>query len=154
MPRAPKSDTTRTLFVSQSKRHTPAGCRRGRVLHLGDSRHVLCRHAGRHACSSCWKRLPDLHGQRSLRPSFSSSHFSPPTIRRPLPTLVSDGNPLRRLLIGSKAVLIHLVPVLPVHRSTLLMLMVASPHYLASASRLAKRPRQNRLRNHRPRIDV
>src|SRR6267142_2727702 len=38
-------------------------------------------------------------GQRSLRPSFSDSSFSPCTTRRPRLTLVSDGNPLRRLLL-------------------------------------------------------
>ena len=47
-------------------------------------------------------RLPLPQGQRSLRPSFSSSSLSPWTIRTPRFTLVSDGNPLRRLLIVSK----------------------------------------------------
>ena len=48
------------------------------------------------------KRLPLPHGQRSLRPSFSSSSLSPLTIRTPRLTCVSDGNPFRRLLIVSK----------------------------------------------------
>lgn len=50
-------------------------------------------------------RLNDLrlpHGHGSLRPSFSSSSFSPWTIRTPRLTLLSEGNPRRRLLIGSK----------------------------------------------------
>jgi hypothetical protein len=47
-------------------------------------------------------RLPEPHGQRSCRPSFSSSSLSPCTTWRPRLTFVSDGNPLRRLLIGSK----------------------------------------------------
>ena len=45
-------------------------------------------------------RLP--HGQRSFRPSFSSSSLSPCTTRTPRLTLVSEGNPFRRLLIVSK----------------------------------------------------
>lgn len=48
------------------------------------------------------KRLPEPHGHGSLRPSFSSSSFSPCTIRSPRLTCVSDGNPRRRLLIVSK----------------------------------------------------
>jgi hypothetical protein len=48
------------------------------------------------------KRRPLLHGQRSLRPSFSSSSLSPLTIRTPRLTCVSDGKPFRRLLIVSK----------------------------------------------------
>jgi hypothetical protein len=48
-------------------------------------------------------RLPLPHGHKSLRPSFSSSSLSPCTIRTPRLTCVSDGNPLRRLLIVSKA---------------------------------------------------
>jgi hypothetical protein len=48
------------------------------------------------------KSLPDPQGQRSLRPSFSSSSLSPCTTRTPRFTCVSDGNPRRRLLIDSK----------------------------------------------------
>jgi len=48
------------------------------------------------------KRLLLPHGQRSLRPSFSSSSLSPFTIRTPRLTCVSDGNPFRRLFIVSK----------------------------------------------------
>ena len=44
--------------------------------------------------------LPQGHG--SFRPSFSSSSLLPCTIRMPRLTLVSDGKPRRRLLIGSK----------------------------------------------------
>src|SRR5204863_1962566 len=47
------------------------------------------------------KRLPDPHGQRSLRPSFSASSLQPWTMRRPRLTFVSEGKPLRRLLIVS-----------------------------------------------------
>jgi hypothetical protein len=48
------------------------------------------------------KRLPDPHGQRSFRPSFSPSSLCPWTMRTPRFTFVSDGKPLRRLLIVSK----------------------------------------------------
>jgi hypothetical protein len=48
------------------------------------------------------KHLPDPHGQRSLRPSFSSNSFSPWMTRTPRFTCVSEGNPRRRLLIVSK----------------------------------------------------
>ena len=48
------------------------------------------------------KRFPLSHGQRSLRPSFSSRSLSPCTMRTPRLTCVSDGNPFRRLLIVSK----------------------------------------------------
>jgi hypothetical protein len=44
---------------------------------------------------------PDPQGQRSFRPSFSSSTLSPWTTRNPRLTCVSDGNPRRRLLIVS-----------------------------------------------------
>ena len=47
-------------------------------------------------------RLPDPQGQRSFRPSFSSSSLSPWTILSPRLTCISDGNPRRRLLIVSK----------------------------------------------------
>lgn len=42
------------------------------------------------------------HGQRSFRPSFSSSSLSPRMMRTPRLTCVSEGNPFRRLLIVSK----------------------------------------------------
>lgn len=48
------------------------------------------------------KRLPEPQGQRSFRPSFSSSSFRPWTTRTPRLTCVSDGYPRRRLLIVSK----------------------------------------------------
>lgn len=48
------------------------------------------------------KSLPDPHGQRSFLPSFSVSSLLPWTTRTPRFTFVSDGKPLRRLLIGSK----------------------------------------------------
>jgi hypothetical protein len=47
-------------------------------------------------------RLPEPHGQRSFLPTFSTSSLLPWTTRTRRFTLVSDGNPLRRLLIGSK----------------------------------------------------
>lgn len=47
-------------------------------------------------------RRPLPHGHRSFRPSFSSSCLSPWTMRMPRPTCISEGKPLRRLLIGSK----------------------------------------------------
>jgi hypothetical protein len=47
-------------------------------------------------------RLPDPHGQRSFRPSFSANSLLSWTIRRPRFTFVSEGKPLRRLLIVSK----------------------------------------------------
>jgi hypothetical protein len=46
-------------------------------------------------------RLPDPHGHRSLRPSFSMSSLSPCTSCWPRRTLVSDGYPFRRLLVDS-----------------------------------------------------
>jgi ribosomal protein L2 len=62
-------------------------------------------------------RLP--HGQGSLRPSFSSSCLSPWTTRTPRLTCVSDGKPRRRLLIGSKGVILveSLIAVFVSHRS-------------------------------------
>lgn len=50
-------------------------------------------------------RLPLPQGQRSSRPSFSSSCLLPWTMRMPRFTWRSDGNPLRRLLIGSNGVI-------------------------------------------------
>ena len=41
----------------------------------------------------------DPHTHGSLRPSFSRSSLSPPTTRSPRLTPVSDGKPLRRLLV-------------------------------------------------------
>ena len=38
-----------------------------------------------------------------MRPSFSISSFAPPTTRSPRLTPVSDGKPLRRLLVTVKA---------------------------------------------------
>jgi hypothetical protein len=49
-----------------------------------------------------WKRLPDPHGQRSFLPSFSVNSLPPWTTRTPRFTFVSEGKPLRRLLIVSK----------------------------------------------------
>jgi len=60
--------------------------------------------------------LPDPQGQGSFLPNFSVSSLWPWTMRTPRFTFVSDGNPLRRLLIGSKKwpfveiVLIHATP--------------------------------------------
>jgi len=48
------------------------------------------------------KRLLEPQGQRSLRPSFSSSSLSPWTACTPRFTCVSDGYPRRRLLMLSK----------------------------------------------------
>jgi hypothetical protein len=53
----------------------------------------------------CLNRLAEPQGQGSKRPSFSSSSLLPCTTRKPRLTRVSDGNPLRRLLMTSKAVL-------------------------------------------------
>jgi len=50
-----------------------------------------------------WNLLPDPHGQGSLRPSFSRSSISPWTKRKPRFTFVSDGYPLRRFELTSKA---------------------------------------------------
>ncbi len=77
-------DGRRSLLVSQS---SDLGSRRQKRPDL--RQHFL-------------KRLPLPHGQRSLRPSFSSSSLSPFTIRTPRLACVSDGNPFRRLLIVSK----------------------------------------------------
>jgi hypothetical protein len=54
------------------------------------------------------KVRPEPHGQGSFLPSSSTSSFPPWTKRKPRLTLVSDGNPLRRLLLGSwKKVAVH-----------------------------------------------
>ncbi len=53
------------------------------------------------------KRWPEPHGQRSLRPSFSSSTLLPWTTCVPRLTCVSDGNPRRRLLIVSKKMVVR-----------------------------------------------
>ena len=58
------------------------------------------------------KSLPEPQGQRSFRPSFSSSSLSPWTILTPRLTCDSDGNPRRRLLVGSKGFLFVEVMVL------------------------------------------
>jgi hypothetical protein len=50
----------------------------------------------------CLNFLFEPQGQGSLRPSFSISSLKPRTIRTPRLTCVSDGNPLRRLLVRSK----------------------------------------------------
>jgi hypothetical protein len=47
--------------------------------------------------------FPDPHGQQSLRPSFSMSSMSPWTKRKSRFTCVSDGYPLRRFELTSKA---------------------------------------------------
>jgi hypothetical protein len=52
------------------------------------------------------KRFPDLHGQRSFLPTFSDNSLLPWTMRTPRFTFFSDGNPLRRLLIVSKKMLL------------------------------------------------
>src|ERR1043165_6296442 len=52
------------------------------------------------------KRRQEPHGHGSLRPSFSSRSLHPRTMRRPRFTLVSEGNPLRRLLLRVKAGLV------------------------------------------------
>ena len=64
--------------------------------------------------------LADPHGQRSFLPTFSSSSLTPWTTRTPRFTPVSDGKPLRRLLIGSKqrpvaeVLRVHVAPPFPV----------------------------------------
>jgi len=45
------------------------------------------------------KRRDDPHTHGSSRPSFSRSSLSPRTTRSPRLTPVSDGKPLRRLLV-------------------------------------------------------
>jgi hypothetical protein len=47
-------------------------------------------------------RFPDPHGHKSFRPNFSVNSLLTWTIRTPRFTFVSDGKPLRRLLIVSK----------------------------------------------------
>jgi len=59
---------------------------------------------GRCAGSISWKRRPEPQGHGSLRPSFSRSSLWPWTIRWPRFTCASEGKPLLRLLLGSKAV--------------------------------------------------
>src|SRR3546814_12141214 len=50
--------------------------------------------------------LREPHGQGSLRPNFSVSSLCPWTTRRPFLTWVSEGKPLRRLLVTSKGSLV------------------------------------------------
>lgn len=84
------------------------------------------------------KRLPDPQGQRSLRPSFSSSNLSPCTIRTPRLTCVSDGYPRRRLLIGSKKeLLVEMFAVCVCHN--------APPSVLNVMLRLVDTARQERF---------
>lgn len=64
-----------------------------------------------------------------MRPSFSISSFAPPTTRSPRLTPVSDGKPLRRLLVTVKADVvlvdrIHGTPPLVVDGLVLLISMV------------------------------
>lgn len=54
-------------------------------------------------------RRADLHGQRSLRPSFSASSLSPCTTRSPRLTCVSDGKPRRRLPVRTKGFCVRIV---------------------------------------------
>ena len=69
----------------------------------GRSSSRVRRRSGLFAGSTGGKRRPDPHGQRSLRPSFSTSSVSMPTTRSPRLTLDSlEGTPGRRLLVGSK----------------------------------------------------
>src|SRR3546814_16319338 len=56
--------------------------------------------------SSLWNSLLGPHGQGSLRPNFSVSSLCPGTTRRPFLTWVSEGKPLRRLLVTSKGSLV------------------------------------------------
>ncbi len=95
------------------------------------SRRGMCHHSARCAYSSFSKRLPDPHGQRSLRPSFSLSSFSPWTKRRPRLTCCSDGKPLRRLLVGSKGGLV-VVAVVWMHGTPPESCSFGSPHYSSS----------------------
>jgi len=73
-----------------------------RFLFAEKSNPARRRRAGRRAGNSSWNRRAEPHGQRSFRPSFSRSSLSPWTTRNPRFTCVSDGNPLRRLLVRSK----------------------------------------------------
>lgn len=64
-----------------------------------------------------------------MRPSFSISSFAPPTTRSPRLTPVSDGKPLRRLLVTVKAHVVfidrfHGTPPLVVDGLVLLISMV------------------------------
>jgi hypothetical protein len=57
----------------------------------------------------CLNNLPDRQGQGSLRPSFSISSLCPRTMRSPRLTLDSEGKPLRRLRMASKAAVLLVV---------------------------------------------
>jgi hypothetical protein len=76
----------------------------------------------------CLNRFDDPQMQGSLRPSRSSSSFSPCTILVPRFTLVSLGYPLRRLLVVVKGE----VFVLDLHHGLLLRLRLSS-HALGDA---------------------
>ena len=84
------------------KAHPASPCRVGLSSFSKSNRPGLLRQNRPDFRQHFLNRLPEPHGQRSFLPSFSVSSLSPWTIRTPRLTWVSDGNPRRRLLIGSK----------------------------------------------------
>lgn len=79
----------------------PAYDRQSSLISEKSSR-VDCRQKQPLFMQQCLNFLIEPQGQGSLRPSFSMSCLLPCTIRSPRLTWVSDGNPLRRLLVRSK----------------------------------------------------
>ena len=75
----------------------------GRLLRLAEKTGCVWSRQILPSTNSIWKNLSlEPHGHKSFRPSFSESSLFPWTMRTPLPTRVSDGKPLRRLLVISK----------------------------------------------------
>src|SRR5436190_20769501 len=68
----------------------------------------------------------DPHGHGSFRPSFSSNSLSPWITRDPRFTWLSEGNPLRLLLLGVKGlvgvdIVLHKAPPVQVHFTSFLL---------------------------------
>lgn len=105
----PLRHRTNSVFVRKNRRtardRTPGGSvsknLRRRLLaeksNCGD-----CRQKQPLRIQQCLNLRFEPHGHGSLRPSFSINSLNPPTMRSPRFTCVSDGNPLRRLLVRSK----------------------------------------------------
>jgi hypothetical protein len=101
-------------------------------------------------------RLSDPQGQRSFRPSFSSSSLSPWTILTPRMTRVSDGNPRLRLLMISKGSLFvdvvvgpHETPLIPENSTNTCKNDTAQPERFTFALDSDSSPRDKELAPHR-----
>jgi hypothetical protein len=89
------------------------------------------------------KRFADPHGQRSLLPRRSTSSTSPSLIvREPRLTCASEGNPLRRLLIGSKGQ--RCFRIFPVSWHGCLLAVAGGKHYKMGSAAKQDRDRSSR----------